>query len=48
MRRSILGTHSPLDKQIAATALLYELVLVTRNIRHFVSTGVKLLDPFAG
>jgi toxin FitB len=40
--------ENPLDKQIAATALLYELVLVTRNIRHFESTGVKLLDPFAG
>lgn len=37
----------PLDKQIAATALLYDLVLVTRNVRHFASTGVKLLDPFA-
>lgn len=36
-----------LDKQIAATALLYELVLVTRNVKHFASTGVKLLDPFA-
>ena len=40
--------ENPLDKQIAATALLYDLVLVTRNIRHFASTGVKLLDPFVG
>lgn len=40
--------ENPLDKQIAATALLYNLVLVTRNVNHFVSTGVKLLDPFAG
>ena len=39
--------ENPLDKQIAATALLYDLVLVTRNTRHFASTGVKLLDPFA-
>jgi predicted nucleic acid-binding protein len=39
--------ENPLDKQIAATALLYDLVLVTRNVRHFASTGVKLLDPFA-
>lgn len=38
---------NPLDKQIAATALLYDLVLVTRNIKHFASTGLKLLDPFA-
>lgn len=39
--------ENPLDKQIAATALLYDLVLVTRNVRHFASTSVKLLDPFA-
>jgi toxin FitB len=39
--------ENPLDKQIAATALLYGLVLVTRNVRHFASTSVKLLDPFA-
>jgi predicted nucleic acid-binding protein len=39
--------ENPLDKQIAATALLYDLTLVTRNIKHFASTGVKLLDPFA-
>ncbi|MGH9549291.1 MAG: type II toxin-antitoxin system VapC family toxin [Terriglobales bacterium] len=40
--------ENPLDKQIAATALVYDLVLVTRNVKHFASTGVKLLDPFAG
>jgi hypothetical protein len=40
--------ENPLDKQIAATALVYDLVLVTRNVRHFAATGVKLLDPFAG
>jgi predicted nucleic acid-binding protein len=39
--------ENPLDKQIAATALLYDLILVTRNIKHFAATGVKLLDPFA-
>lgn len=39
--------ENPLDKQIAATALLYDLILVTRNVRHFSATGVKLLDPFA-
>ena len=40
--------ENPIDKQIAATALLYDLILVTRNVRHFADTGVKLLDPFAG
>lgn len=39
--------ENPLDKLIAATALLYDLVLVTRNTRHFASTGARLLDPFA-
>jgi len=39
--------ENPLDKQIAATALLYDLVLVTRNVKHFAPTGVKLFDPFA-
>lgn len=35
-----------LDKQIAATALIYDLTLVTRNIKDFKETGVKLLNPF--
>ena len=39
--------ESPLDRQGTATALLYELVLVTRNTRHFAAAGVRLLDPFA-
>jgi len=39
--------ENPLDKQIAATAFIYDLTLVTRNIRHFAETGVKLLNPFS-
>jgi toxin FitB len=38
--------ENPLDKQIAATALVHDLVLVTRNVKHFVATGVKVFDPF--
>jgi hypothetical protein len=38
--------ENPLDKQIAATALIHDLVLVTRNVKHFSATGVKLLNPF--
>jgi len=39
--------ENPLDKQIAATALIYDLTLVTRNVRRFAETGVKLLEPFS-
>ena len=38
--------ENPLDKQIAATALIHDLVLVTRNVKHFSATGVKLFNPF--
>ena len=39
--------ENPLDKQIAATALIHDLALVTRNVKHFAATGVKLLNPFS-
>jgi hypothetical protein len=35
-----------LDKLIAASALLYDLTVVTRNVDDFAGTGVKLLNPF--
>lgn len=35
------------DLFIAATALEHDLTVVTRNIRHFAPTGVKLLNPYA-
>ena len=36
-----------LDKQIAATALVHDLTVVTRNVVHFQATGARLLNPFS-
>jgi predicted nucleic acid-binding protein len=35
------------DGLLAATALVHDLVLVTRNTRDVERTGVRLLDPTA-
>jgi len=40
--------ENALDKQIAATALIYGLTVVTRNHKDFIKTGVRMLNPFAG
>ena len=36
------------DGLMAATALVHDWTLVTRNVSDVTSTGVRLLDPFAG
>jgi predicted nucleic acid-binding protein len=38
--------ENALDKQIAATALIYDLTVVTRNYKDFVKTGTRVLNPF--
>lgn len=38
--------ENALDKQIAATALIYDLTVVSRNHKDFSRTGVRLLNPF--
>lgn len=38
--------ENALDKQIAATALIHDLTVVTRNFKHFEKTGVPVLNPF--
>ncbi len=35
------------DAMIAATAIVHNLVVVTRNVRDFAPLGVKPLNPFA-
>ena len=38
--------ENALDKQIAATAIIFDLTVVTRNHKDFVKTGVRVLNPF--
>jgi len=40
------GPAHEIDKQIAATALVHDLTLVTRNSADIAKTGVKWLNPF--
>jgi predicted nucleic acid-binding protein len=46
-RLRVPNPENPLDKQIAATALIHDLTVVTRNTDHYVPTGARLLNPFA-
>jgi hypothetical protein len=42
------GKSMPIkDSLIAATALVHNLTIVTRNKRDFLNAGVKVIDPFA-
>lgn len=45
-RLRVPNPESALDKQIAATALLHDLTVVTRNSVDFAGTGAKVLNPF--
>jgi predicted nucleic acid-binding protein len=45
-RLRVPHSENPLDKQIAATALIHDLIVVTRNVAHYESTGVRVLNPF--
>jgi len=39
--------ENALDKLIAATALIHDLIVVTRNGQDFDGTGVQMLNPFS-
>jgi toxin FitB len=45
-RLRVPNPENPLDKQIAATALINDLIVVTRNTDHYLPTGAKVLNPF--
>ena len=45
-RLSVDVGHFNVDLLIAATALVHGLTVVTRNVRHFEPTGVRVLNPF--
>jgi predicted nucleic acid-binding protein len=47
-RLSVPHHENLLDKQIAATALIYDLTVLTRNVADFEGTGVRLFNPFSG
>lgn len=41
-----LHPEHPVDKQIAAIALIHDLAVVTRNVDDFRGTGVEIKNPF--
>lgn len=41
-----LNPQHALDKLIAATAIIYDLTVVTRNVDDFAGTGARLHNPF--
>jgi toxin FitB len=47
-RLSATGPLGEVDGLISATALVHDLVVVTRNTRDFTRTDVRLLNPFQG
>ena len=36
------------DSMMAATAVVRDLTLITRNVKDFETLGLKLINPFAG
>ena len=47
-RLHVPDPRSDRDALIAATALVHDLTVVTRNVADFESTGVRILNPWMG
>jgi len=45
-RLRVPNPENPLDKQIAATALIYDLVVISGNATRYAPTGVRVRNPF--
>ena len=45
-RLRVPNPENPLDKQIAATALIHDLEVISRNVAHYAATGVRVKNPF--
>lgn len=45
-RLLVPNPQNAIDKQIAATALIYDLTVVTRNEKHFQKLGLNVVNPF--
>lgn len=45
-RLRVPNPENPLDKQIAATALIHDLEVISRNVAHYAPTGVRVKNPF--
>ena len=46
-RVRVPNPENPLDKQIAATALIHDLEVISRNVAHYGPTGVRVRNPFS-
>jgi hypothetical protein len=46
-RLRVPNPENEVDKQIAATAYVHGLAVITRNTNHFMGCGVKIINPFS-
>ena len=47
LARARMASEAP-GHTLQATALVHEMILVTRNVRDVARTGVEVVNPFAG